>query len=379
MTDGPVYDGVSYSKELWTMPAYEQDDRLNRSEEIKAIWYTTYYKGQETKAFAYLGIPKGVTKDNPAPAVLLLHGGAGTAYYEWVDMWVKRGYVALAPDLEGHVPLDLGTMSSAPSELYKRSDYAAPQNRNYTDADLPLNETWMYYATSTAILGNSLLHSLDITEKYKIGVCGISWGGVITSIVTGYDDRFAFSIPIYCSLNIAGEKSLLGDCYNMNPKAEIWDDDEGLSERETPILFLAANTDSVNACSVSSVSATYERCKNARIIVADGFLHSQTHAASMIEPYLFADSVVKNGDEFAKIIAEPSEKQGNMEYTGGKALEAFAWYTDVEITQESGSWSSVRCDVNATVVGYTVPENAKYFYIQIDDGKYGICSRVVKL
>lgn len=110
-------------------------------------------------------------------------------------MWVNRGYVALAPDLEGHVPLESGRMSSAPAELYERSAYPAPQNKNYGDAALPLDETWMYYAASTAILGNSLLHSLDMVDRYKIGVCGVSWGGVVTSVVSGYDDRFAFPFP----------------------------------------------------------------------------------------------------------------------------------------------------------------------------------------
>lgn len=298
MTNAPVYDGVAFSERLWTAPAYEADAERDRSEEIRAIWYTAYYKGEETKAFAYLGIPAGASAENPAPAVLLLHGGAGTAYYEWVEMWVNRGYVALAPDLEGHVPLESGRMSSAPAELYERSAYPAPQNKNYGDAALPLDETWMYYAASTAILGNSLLHSLDMVDRYKIGVCGVSWGGVVTSVVSGYDDRFAFSIPIYCSLNVGEEKGILGDAYRANPAALVWDDDRGLAARETPMLFYIANTDSVSACSASSVSETYEHCKNARMLIVDGLLHSQYHAATAVEPYFFADSIVKTAPRF---------------------------------------------------------------------------------
>lgn len=379
MTNAPVYDGVAFSETLWTAPAYEADAERDRSEEIRAIWYTTYYKGEGTKAFAYLGIPAGASAENPAPAVLLLHGGAGTAYYEWVEMWVNRGYVALAPDLEGHVPLESGRMSSAPAELYERSAYPAPQNKNYGDAALPLDETWMYYAASTAILGNSLLHSLDMVDRYKIGVCGVSWGGVVTSVVSGYDDRFAFSIPIYCSLNVGEEKGILGDAYRANPAALVWDDDRGLAARETPILFYIANTDSVSACSASSVSETYERCKNARMLIVDGLLHSQYHAATAVETYFFADSIVKNGAAFSAITTEPDQDGTSVVYRGDAAVEATLWYTDAEITQTTPEWSSRRCAVNGTSVAYSVPEGAKYFYIHIDDGGLGISTRVVKL
>lgn len=376
MTNGPVYDGVTLSESLWTAPAWEEDPDLSRSAEIRGIWYDTVYKGETTKAFAFLGIPAGVDAAHPAPAVLLLHGGAGTAYWEWVQSWVDRGYVALAPDLEGHVPTEEGTMSSYPSELYTRSEYPAPQNQNYADAALPLNETWMYYAVSTATLGNSLLHSLPETDSQRIGVCGVSWGGVITSIVTGYDDRYAFSVPIYCSLNIAGTGGNLGSYYAAHPEALIWDDDEGLSRVSTPILFYASNTDA--ACSALSVSETYAHCQDARLILVDGLLHSQVHAAAAIEPYLFADSIVKDGPAFSKVTSEPTAENFSMTYTGEKAVQARLWYTTEDITQGVPVWSPMRCPVNGTSVVGTIPEGATYCYLSVDDGGSGICSRIIR-
>ena len=55
----------------------------------------------------------------------------------------------------------------------------------------------MYHAVADTVLANSLLRSLPGVDADKVGIMGISWGGVITSTVIGIDDRFAFAIPTY--------------------------------------------------------------------------------------------------------------------------------------------------------------------------------------
>src|SRR5579859_7862283 len=58
--------------------------------------------GKPTRVFAYLAQPeKAVGK---SPAMVLVHGGGGTAFKEWAELWAKRGYVALAMDLSGNGP-----------------------------------------------------------------------------------------------------------------------------------------------------------------------------------------------------------------------------------------------------------------------------------
>ena len=44
---------------------------------------------------------------------------------------------------------------------------------------------------------NSLLRSFPEVDATKIGITGISWGGIVTNVVTGIDDRFAFAVPVY--------------------------------------------------------------------------------------------------------------------------------------------------------------------------------------
>ena len=66
-----------------------------------------YYEGEPyqqrpTRIFAYLARP--ATTAGRLPAMVLVHGGGGTAFKEWAELWAKRCYVALAMDLAGRGP-----------------------------------------------------------------------------------------------------------------------------------------------------------------------------------------------------------------------------------------------------------------------------------
>lgn len=380
MTNHAVYNGVALPDELWLEPEWFGETEKDRTEnsikgEIKAIWYRSDYNGRESYAFAYLGIPEGASAESEKPAVLLVHGGGGTAYWQWVAEWVNRGYVALAMDLEGHMPLRNGTSDNAPVDLYENTQYVAPHNQNYADAESPIEETWMYYAVSTAIRGNSLLHGLEYVNKNKIGVCGVSWGGVITSIISGYDDRFAFSIPVYCSLNLAESGGgTLASYYKSHAAARVWDDDEGLSRVNTPILFLAMNDD-VNAFP-DSISCTAERCKNATVSLVRYWAHSHSHAFARPEPYAFADSIVNGGGGLVKVENQPGGVSETVKITlpEGVSAKAYIAYTGDDM-RSVPSWQHTRLTIDNGNVTYGLTEEMQanaggeitYYYLWFED------------
>lgn len=364
MTMHAVYDGVALPDSLWQTPQYYRDTQNDRSGagiagEIQALYYRSDYLGEESYAFAFLGIPEGASAQSKKPAVLLIHGGGGTAYWQWVREWVNRGYVALAMDLEGHVPKPEGTSDNMPADLYVDSQYNAPHNSNYGDAALPVEQTWMYYAVSTSILGNSLLHSLDFVDRYKVGVCGVSWGGVITSIISGYDDRFAFSVPIYCSLNLAESRGgTLSSYYRAHPEARVWDDDEGLSRVETPLFFLAMNDD-VNALP-DSISYTASRCKNAQVALVRGWAHSHSHAFARPEPYAFADSIVNGGEETVRVLTQPRGSSGRVEISvpEGRKVRAYIAFTGGNM-DKIPEWGHIRLTLQEGSVSYEITEQMR--------------------
>ena len=56
------------------------------------------YKGRPTRIFAYYDTPKG---KGPFPAVVLVHGGGGSAYKTWVTKWNEAGFAAISIAVEG--------------------------------------------------------------------------------------------------------------------------------------------------------------------------------------------------------------------------------------------------------------------------------------
>ena len=47
--------------------------------------------------FAWCGLPAAAA-GTKSPAMVLVHGGGGTAFEHWVRLWNDRGYAAIAMD-----------------------------------------------------------------------------------------------------------------------------------------------------------------------------------------------------------------------------------------------------------------------------------------
>jgi cephalosporin-C deacetylase-like acetyl esterase len=62
------------------------------------------YHEKSTKVFCWYGVPETLQKGKKAPAVVLVHGGGGTVFPEWVKKWTDHGYIAISVGLEGQVP-----------------------------------------------------------------------------------------------------------------------------------------------------------------------------------------------------------------------------------------------------------------------------------
>lgn len=186
--------------ELRKTPAVEW---LDKEGTLKRLLYESEpYKGKPTRVFAYYAQPDKI--DGKLPAVVLIHGGGGTAFAEWAQLWAKRGYIALAMDLAGH------------SEKRKRLPDGGPdQDEGSRFNPHDLKDMWSYHAVAAVIRGHSLLRSLPNVDTERIGVTGISWGGYLTCIVAGLDDRFKAAVPVYGSISEAVcLKLFAASCFN---------------------------------------------------------------------------------------------------------------------------------------------------------------------
>jgi len=381
-----LLDSIVYqAPEVYWEPAKDQGD-------IKALFYKALsYKGKPTRAFAYLGIPKS---EKPVPAMVLVHGGGGKAFHEWVKIWNDRGYAAISMSLEGHMPDSKGAGKLS-------HEYSGPARvGQFDDIDLPLDEQWMYHAVSDIMIGHSLLESFPEVDADRIGVTGISWGGILSSLVSGLDTRLKCAIPVYgCgyldeSLGHFGEHG--GKSPEFIEKKKFWDPSQQFSTISVPILWV--NGDSDGHFSINITARSFKTTSDhAYLSIHPGMKHGYVPAWNpneVPEVYAFADYLLK-GEEpgLGRIIKQPSKRKIKLIYDSKATIkEATVYYINEKLTYRKldpkskhsrpGPWISMQAivDNSNNEVRAQLPDNALTYYVNlIDSHGHIISSTLVEL
>ncbi len=142
------------------------------------------------EVFAVIARPP---QPGPHPGLLLLHGGQGQAPEAEAIMWAQRGYVVLALDLPG-IADPIHTTNSAGAWRYR------PYNAMvWTVTPTPATSV-LYDATAAALQGFEFLRSQPDADRDRIGILGWSWGGYLTTQLSGLlGDRVAAAFSHYGS------------------------------------------------------------------------------------------------------------------------------------------------------------------------------------
>lgn len=153
---------------------------------LQPVWYAGEpLENRPTRVFAWYARPEG---PGPFPGMVLVHGGGGRAFKDWAEHWAKRGYAAIAMDLAGKGP-DGRLPDGGPDQ----SDDV--KFRDFTDETV--RDMWSYHAVAAVLRAHSLLAAQPEVDRDRIGITGISWGGYLTCIVAGLDDRLKVAVPVY--------------------------------------------------------------------------------------------------------------------------------------------------------------------------------------
>lgn len=252
------------------------------------------WQGKPTKVFAWIGLPEGASPAQPVPGIVLIHGGGGTAFKEWVQKWNAQGFAAISIAVEGQV--EHKDPTSRQEDQWQRHEHGGPARQGiYGDSAAPLREQWMYHAVADTILANSLLRSLPEVDANKVGIMGISWGGVITSTVIGIDPRFAFAIPTYGCGGLDMAPNQYGRALGDNELYKnVWDPNLRLTNARMPILWFSWPEDDHFPMDCLEAS----RAKSPGISIAaivPKMGHGHGSAWVRQEPYAFAKSILKDG------------------------------------------------------------------------------------
>lgn len=129
------------------------------------------WKGDDTQVFGYFGKPQGCQEKRPA--ILLIHGGDGRAYDEWVDMWVKKGFIVLAPDLNAQMYGKDGD--------FTENSFGGPKGYgSFTDDLGDIENCWTRFCVRLLKECAEYLKGRADVDEMKLFVHGISWGGYLT-------------------------------------------------------------------------------------------------------------------------------------------------------------------------------------------------------
>jgi dienelactone hydrolase len=252
----------------WDLPALQRAPAVfpatNRADGVTACFYAGLpYHGQPTRVFAFHGLPPAAATGTRVPGVVLVHGGGGTAFAEWVRLWTGRGYAAIAMDLCGSVPV--GTYGN----WQRHPDGGPPGWGGFDQIQEPPADQWSYHAVADILLGHSLLAQLPGVDPKRIGITGISWGGYLTCIAAGVDPRFRCAVPVY-GCGFLGENSAwLGDFERLGPGRAArwlawWDPSAYLPDARLPILWLNGSNDF--AYPMDSWQRSYRRAPGPRTV-----------------------------------------------------------------------------------------------------------------
>jgi len=335
------------------------------------------YKGKPTRVFAYYGVPEGDAAkdavDGKFPAMVLIHGGGGTAFERWVKVWNARGYAAIAMDLCGCVPV--GTYGN-----WQRHELGGPAgwDASFGQLDDAVEDQWTWHAVSAAALAHSLIRSYPEVDADRIGVTGISWGGYLTSIVAGVDDRFKFAVPVY-GCGFLGENSAWLPSFEKlgKEKADLWlkqwDPSQYLGNARMPMLWVNGTNDfayPMDSWKKSSQLPQGASTLCLRVRMPHG------HGPAGEDPeeiHVFANSILKHGKPLARIV-----ESGVKDQQAWASFESEVPIPKAELcwTRSTGrwqdrEWETLPATVDAASYRVTadVPGDATVFYLNLFDDR----------
>jgi len=353
--------------ELSTAPA-SQPSPEHDAGEVKAIFFDGRpWKGKPTKVFAYYGIPE-VPAGQKVPAMVLVHGGGGSAFIPWVKLWMSRGYAAISMDT-------CGSISGGGNNNHTRHENGGPQGwGGFGMVDEPLEDQWTYQAVSDVVLAHSWIRSQPGIDPDRTGITGISWGGYLTSIVSGVDDRFKFAAPVYGCGFIGENSAWLDQFTKMGPERaarwlDNWDPSVYLPNAKMPMLWVTGTNDF--AYPMDSLQKSYRLPTGDRFFaIRPRMPHGHGGAGENPEEIrVMADAILKGGVPLMKVTLGKRDGQSVAASFEGKtkAVKALLNYTVDEGPWQKRNWQEAPAIIGESNVSASLPEGTKVYYFNVTD------------
>jgi len=323
--------------------------------------------GKPTRFFAYYGIPK-TADGSKVPAMVLVHGGGGSAFIPWVRLWVSRGYAAISMDT-------CGAISGGGNNNHTRDALGGPPGwGGFDQIDRPLQDQWTYHAISDVMLAHSWIRAQEGVDAERTGITGISWGGYLTCIAAGVDDRFKFAAPVYGCGFLTDNSVWLPTFEKMTPEnrekwRSNWDPSAYLPQAKMPVLWVTGTNDF--AFPMDSLQRSYRLPPGDRFLaIRPRMPHGHGGAGeNPAEIHELADAVLKGGKPLTKVALAPRDgAKVSATWTGDRTIVSGVLnYTLDEGAWQKRLWKEVPATLGDGKVEGVLPEGTKVYYFNLTD------------
>ena len=373
---------------------------VRQDQPIQSLTYAgEKYQSQETEVFAFYASPITIGEAKPGtkfPGVVLIHGGGGTAFADWAHLWAKRGYAAIAMDLNGSRPPDPEfdpetgmAIGNGHSGVRTRLPNGGPPHEDpqrFGGIITPdTGDDWPFHAAASVMRAHTLLRSFPEVDAERTAVTGISWGGYTTCLVASLDDRFKAAVPVYgCGFLHEGESVQKPSIDKLGDLKALWvkeyDPGSLLPRCRVPIMFVNGTNDLHYV--LDSYMKSYDAVpgeKHLRIQIKMPHGHPPGWAPQEIG--LFIDSKCRDGKPLPNpgaLVIKGDHIEVTCESETALKKAELNYTTDAGLRSER-EWKSVP----ATIVGNVItalkpPADANTWFVTVTDERDAMVSTPVE-
>ena len=295
------------------------------------------------------------------------------AFSKWVELWASRGYAAIAMDLAGNGPDKKRIPDGGPGQGH---------DMKFDQIEKPVTEQWTYHAVANVIRAHSLVRSFPEVDPERTAITGISWGGYTTCIVSGLDNRFKASVPVY-GCGFLDENSCWMPIFekmskeNRSKWVKLWDPSQYTGSAAMPMLFVNGGQDF--AYPPDSHSKTYGLVKTEKYL---DFTPALPHGHIFDKPMsveVFIDSKLKGGAPLAKIGDVSSEGNQLVASVDSKTklVKAQLHYTLDKLPGDNRKrkWISKPAKIlDGRIVAEKAPADASIWFLTVIDERNTLVS-----
>jgi cephalosporin-C deacetylase-like acetyl esterase len=349
---------------------------------IEEVYYESRpYKGKPVRIFGYYCRP--ALTDGLLPAILLVHGGGGTAHLERTIDWARRGYAVLSIDLPGRGEQRWSSRSTGP------------------DMDVPIllrtnpdpSDNYLVHAVAAARNGITFLTQRPEVDAERIGMVGLSWGGVITLLTNGQDKRLKTAVNVFGAGYIP-EGCTWQDRFDIMSEEELkrWyayiDPSNFLKTQHAPILFMSGTND--HCYYLPTFQKSFEEVTAAKNLLLIPNLRHRFLPYMQRIVWNWLDSKLKNSGRFPKAALLPVFKKGNdklivpvVASASSHITKATLYYTEGEPSRWTRRvWKSIDAYEEEGIYYFAIPtelvEPEVMFYVNVKDNHGSAVSTPVR-